>query len=104
MRYVLGLRGPQLVFQPHEIAHWQSKRALLGAAHTKMNTKPRPRRTRIQPGRAPNVESLLLAVEEMSATIALLSRRLAEQESRLDKTHSLLAELTLRGEARPPAI
>jgi hypothetical protein len=50
------------------------------------------------------VESLLVAVEEMSATIALLSQRLADQESRLEKTHSLLAELALRGEARPPAI
>jgi hypothetical protein len=100
MRYVLGLRGPQLVFQPFEVAHWQSGRAATGELRAKTATRPRPRQPGMRSARASSVEALLATVEEMSATIAELGRRLADQECKLDSANSLLAELARKLEER----
>jgi Helix-turn-helix domain len=100
MRYVLGLRGPQLVFQPFEIARWQAGRSSTGDARAKTVSRPRPTQPRTRSGRVPGVEALLATVEKMGATVAALSKRLADQECKLDSAHSLLSELAHRIEDR----
>jgi hypothetical protein len=96
MRYVLGLRGPQLVFQPDEIERWQVERTAAG-----VTTAPVGRRRQRGPGRKQSgpeakVGTLIAVVEEQRAMIAFLTERLAQQEERLDKALALLAELASR--------
>jgi uncharacterized coiled-coil protein SlyX len=95
MRYVLGLRGPQLVFQPEEIERWQVQRST-GTSAVKPGRRRQRGGTRKQSGVAPKVAALVTVLEEQKSTITYLTDRLAEQESRLDKAQALLAELVSR--------
>ncbi|MDB5057549.1 MAG: hypothetical protein JWO59_1021 [Chloroflexi bacterium] len=95
MRYVLGLRGPQLVFQPEEIERWQVQRTS-GATLAKAGRKRQRGGSRKLPGVAPKVAALVALLEEQKSTISYLTERLAEQEARLDKASALLAELVSR--------
>jgi hypothetical protein len=100
MRYVLGLRGPQLVFQPFEVAHWQAARTSAGEVRARSGARSKARQARARSNRVPNVESLLATVEEMSTSITALSRRLASQESKRESANLLLVELARRLEER----
>lgn len=85
MRYVLGLRGPQLVFLPEEIEHWQLKR-------TDGRRKPRAARKR-RTGSARGsgaTAALRAALEEQRAIIDQLSAKLGDQEIRLSRLQAMI--------------
>jgi uncharacterized coiled-coil protein SlyX len=95
MHYVLGLRGPQLVFHPEEIEQWQVERSAL-ATTARTGRKRQRVHARRQSGPVPKVAALVTLLEEQRSTIVYLTERLSEQEARLDKAQALLAELVGR--------
>jgi Helix-turn-helix domain len=94
MRYVLGLRGPQLVFQPEEIERWHGQRIAAGVASTRSGRHRSRRPARRKTSSIPKAAMLLALAEEQRSMVAFLTERLSYQEVRIDTAQQMLAELS----------